>query len=104
MLPPLTSRSSLPDDHHDWYPFPPSATIGKPLNCVRGNSRCSRLDYSAADGVADQTGGGVDPQLEHDSAAVGLGGLHRDPQGLGDVLGGVALGDELQDLPLPVGE
>ena len=77
------------------------------FTAVRG--RCvpagdSSLDQPAADGVADEAGDLVDPQLEHEATAVGLGGLHGDSQHLGDLLRRPALGHQLQNLTLARGE
>src|SRR5206468_11957319 len=77
------------------------------FTAVRG--RCvpagdSSLDQPAADGVADEAGDLVDPQLEHEATAVGLGGLHGDSQHLGDLLRRLALGHQLQNLTLARGE
>src|SRR5262249_25596053 len=49
----------------------------------------------------NQLGSGLQPQNLHDSGLVELGGSSGDPQQRRDLLGRVALGDELQDLPLP---
>src|SRR6267142_3403754 len=64
----------------------------------------SGLDESASDGVADETGDLVDAELDHEVAPVGLRCLLGDSQNLGNLLRRLALGDELQDLPLSDGE
>src|SRR5207247_9735459 len=60
----------------------------------------SGLDQTLADGVAHQARGLVDVELGHDAPAVGFGGLDADAERVRDLLGGLALGDELQHLVL----
>jgi hypothetical protein len=54
-----------------------------------------------ADGVLCQLGNIVEVELFHQLPPVGLNGLDADVEVGGNLLGGPALGNELQHLPLP---
>ena len=54
----------------------------------------------SARGVADQLGRVVDAELLHQPRAVVLRRLRLDAEDGGDLLGGLSLGDEVEDLPL----
>ena len=81
----------------------PAIVWGKPLRGweVLGEPLLG-LGQTFADGIANQASGPVNIQLFHDPGAMGLGGLDAHPQNGSDFLGGLALGNELQDLPFPV--
>ena len=70
----------------------------------RSESSGSGLGDLVADGVADDVGGGVEVELAHQVGAVRIGGLDADAEHLGNFLGGLALGDELDDLALAWGQ
>ena len=75
---------------------------GDPLG-ARVGSRIGG-DQADADRVADEAGDVMHVELGHDAAAVALDGLDAQLQLLGDLGAGLALGDELKDLALAVGE
>src|SRR5437764_839433 len=60
----------------------------------------SELDQAALDGVAHQPGDVVDVELLHDPVAVRLCGLEADAEKTRDRFGGLAFGNQLQDLAL----
>src|SRR5207247_2803814 len=64
----------------------------------------SGLDDAAADGVAHQSGRLVDAELRHDARPVRLGSLDADSEKGGDLLRGLPLRDQLQDLAFPRAE
>src|SRR6185436_17232878 len=66
----------------------------------RAAARRSDLDQTLADRVADDAGGVRRVELLHDVRAMGLRGLHADPEQLGDFLRGLPGRDQLQDLAL----
>src|ERR1035437_791537 len=60
--------------------------------------------YSPADGAEDQLGNAVQVQLFHDAPAMGFHGVQTEAEAVGDFLVAVALGEELVDLALAIGE
>ena len=64
----------------------------------------SRRGQPPADGVADEGGRLTDVQLAHELDPVGFDGFDAQAQAPGDLLGRLALGDELQDLALSRGQ
>src|SRR5439155_79738 len=62
------------------------------------------LDQATPNRVTDEARRLVDLELLHDPGPVGLRGLHADPEELGDLLGRLAFGHQLQHLPLARGE
>jgi len=58
-----------------------------------------RLDEATTDDITDQAGCLMNVQFLHDPGSVGLCGLHADPQDDGHLLGRLALGNELENLP-----
>ena len=62
------------------------------------------LDEAGADGVAGEGGGVVDVELFHEVLAVFLDGLDADAEVVGGLLVGIALGDELEDFDLALGQ
>src|SRR5205807_5877392 len=67
-------------------------------------SNQSGLDEAAPDRVADEARRLVDVELAHQPGPMRFGGLRADPQHLAYFLGGLALADQLKDLPLARGE
>src|SRR5215217_1544784 len=65
-----------------------------------GGDRRLWLDEAAADGVARQLDAVAHAELLEDVRAVTLDGLLADEQQVGDLLVGVGLGDQLDDLLL----
>ena len=63
-----------------------------------------RIDQTELDGEVDELDGGVDGQLFHDLGPVGFDGADAHTEHVGDLPGGVALGDELKDFALAVGQ
>src|SRR5438105_15584369 len=59
-----------------------------------------KLEQAALDGVAHQPGDLVDVELLHDPVAVRLCGLEADVEKSRDRFGGLAFGNQLQDLAL----
>src|SRR3990172_11846114 len=59
---------------------------------------------ATADGILHELRPVVHVQLLHEAGPVHLDGVDADDKLLGDLAVGVALGDELQDLPLPRAE
>jgi hypothetical protein len=62
------------------------------------------LDQSATYSVPNQAGRGVDIELAHEMRAVRFGSLEGNAKRVGDLLGRVALGDELEHLALALTE
>ena len=62
------------------------------------------VDQPALDRVADELGAGGHRQLLLDVRAVGLDGAHAQIELLGDLVVGVAEGDQAEDLQLALGE
>src|SRR3954449_5810246 len=84
---------------------PPSAGCAPRTGCAPGGARSSwsrrlRLDEAAADRVAHELHAVAHPELAQQVAAVGLDGLLAEVQDLADLLVGVRLGDQLEDLLL----
>src|SRR5262249_50799142 len=64
----------------------------------------STFEQSATDGVFDELSAAVQVELVHDVSAVGVNGLGANREPFGDLVVGVAFGDELQDLALALGQ
>src|ERR1041384_2791 len=64
-------------------------------------SLLGRRDDPCPDGITDQSGDVANPQAAHQLGAMGLHGLHAQPQVLSDLARRVTPGDQLQDLVLP---
>src|SRR5262249_4793927 len=86
-------------------PGNPGFLAGKITQDAEGGvSEKLSLDDASPDRVAHEPGRVVDLELGHDPRPVGLRGPGADAQELGDLLGGLAFGHELQDLALAVGQ
>src|SRR5262245_32132783 len=92
------------------YPIDCAVAIRRMPDSKQGNSRRVgsgrglQLDEPLPEGVADEPGGVVNVELRHDVSAMRLGGLHTDVEQLSDLLRGLALGDQLEDLALASGQ
>ena len=62
------------------------------------------LGEVVADGVADKVRRGTQVELVHRAGTVGFDRLHADVEDVADLLVDLALGDQLDHLPLAVGE
>src|SRR5262245_19233980 len=75
------------------------------LSCaLRSAGRRSKGDDVVADRVLDQLGGSLDPECLQDAGPVEFRGTRGDLQDRRNLLGRVALGQELQDLALAPGQ
>src|SRR5579859_6297009 len=83
----------------------PSATSATSLpSATSAVQPPSILQQAAAHGVFDQLGAAVQVQLVHDVGAVGVHRLGADEQPLADLRVGVALGHQLENLALALGQ
>src|SRR3954467_13309605 len=78
----------------------------RPAIRMRSASWCIglRLDQPGADGVPGELDPVSEVELVEQVGAMTVDGARADDEHLGDLTGGVALGDECQDLRLPPGE
>src|SRR5215468_4978628 len=98
----LGLASSQPPSAEDTQP--PSKECQREMRSADSNPCCSWLDDAIAYSVANECRGRREVELAHDGSAVRLNGLEADVQEIGDLLVGVALGDELHDTAFPMRE
>src|SRR5918911_5499182 len=69
-----------------------------------GIRKGSMRQQAGADGVADEGGSAAEAELFHEAAFVALDRLDREAEAVGDLLVGVAEGDQAEDLDLALAE
>src|SRR3990172_5837680 len=98
-------------------PTPTNVEFGKPGGTpnAEGNRRLKNsafriwssvgvFEQAVLEGVADEFGPALEAQLFHEARLVGFDGLDADAEAVGDLLVGVAVGEEPQNFSLPVAQ